>query len=1006
MMLRLSLPLACVFASVGLSALVRADEARDQFAVAVGHFDRQHWDLAVDEFRVFLDKHGGHPLAGNAGYFLGMAHVQLRQYEEARQRFRECLERKPEARKALEAHFRAGEMSYFLEDHEAARRELSAFREAHPDDALNAYALPYLADLMFKARSYLEAESLYREALKKYPNGPKQDFCRFGLAQALEGQGQKEEPALLYRALAAKASSPLVDKAQYFLGKRQFADGDFAAAEKTFADLEDKYPSSRFCHAARLGRGCTLLQQKQYVAARPLLESLTEHPLIGIDACFWLGATHKAQGNWDAAVSVLLAAVEREPKHARAPEMLFHAADALRMAGKHAEAQQQFDRVLADWPQHPMGEQCLLGKLRIAAALDDHEQITQVARRMEQEFAGKPSHFESARRLARSLLARGNYAAAAELLEPLLPQAKTPQSRGEIQQVLAEAYFQRRDHAKALATLKEVLESKATPDLRDEALVTKARILAADRQWAAAIQSLEDFLAQAPSGDRATACRAELLVCYVKSGQVEKALTGHAEHTAKQSDDQQIGVATLRLAEALYEAKQYPQAAELYKTLAHDPKHAKLAAEGLSGLGWSQLQAGLLPAAGDTFAELLKAHSEHPLAAEAALGRAQVLEQLGEKAQAAEAYDLVISHYGSPERLSTALLAGAPLHSKLGHHDRAAELYQRLLKEFPEHPQKDAALYQLAWAYQDQKLADAAQATFAQLHREHRGSRFWADATFRAANAALTAGRTEEAKRLLNELLASEPKGDVLAHAVFLQGRLAAAKQDWPAASESMQRLVREFPDNALRLAAEYWRAEATFQQGQHAESSRMFAELAAKVKDRDEKWVAMVPLRHAQALAHLDKWPEAQRLAETIAAEHPDFEAQYEVDYLLGRSLAHQAQFEEARAAYKRVTSSPTGGKTETAAMAQWMIGESYFHQKNYRAALNEYLRVEILYDYPKWQAAALLQAGKCCEHLSYWKLAAESYERIIEKFSQTEYKDEAAKRLETAKKRRASGQ
>ena len=156
-----------------------------------------------------------------------------------------------------------------------------------------------------------------------------------------------------------------------------------------------------------------------------------------------------------------------------------------------------------------------------------------------------------------------------------------------------------------------------------------------------------------------------------------------------------------------------------------------------------------------------------------------------------------------------------------------------------------------------------------------------------------------------------------------------------------------------MRPAAEYYVAESSYQQGHHEEAARRFAELAPRLNGQTDKWVTLVPLRQAQSLAQLKKWAEAKRIAEDLAAAHPDFEAQYEVDYVLGRCLAGQAMFQEARASYQRVVNSTTGGKTETAAMAQWMIGESYFHQKEYNLALKEYLRVEILYAYPKWQAA-----------------------------------------------------
>jgi TolA-binding protein len=124
-----------------------------------------------------------------------------------------------------------------------------------------------------------------------------------------------------------------------------------------------------------------------------------------------------------------------------------------------------------------------------------------------------------------------------------------------------------------------------------------------------------------------------------------------------------------------------------------------------------------------------------------------------------------------------------------------------------------------------------------------------------------------------------------------------------------------------------------------------------------------------------------------------------------LGRCLADRADFDAARQAYQRVLKSPVGAKTETAAMAQWMIGESYFHQKNYETALREYLRVEILYAYPSWQALALLQAGKCHELLGEWREAAGLYERLLTRYADTPAARDAAARLKTAQKQVTRG-
>jgi TolA-binding protein len=169
------------------------------------------------------------------------------------------------------------------------------------------------------------------------------------------------------------------------------------------------------------------------------------------------------------------------------------------------------------------------------------------------------------------------------------------------------------------------------------------------------------------------------------------------------------------------------------------------------------------------------------------------------------------------------------------------------------------------------------------------------------------------------------------------------------------------------------------------------------------EAWVAIVPLRRAQLLLQEKEWQKSRALAQSIARDFPDFDQQYEADYIIGRCLAAEADFDGARKMYQQVVRSPGGGKTETAAMSQWMIGESHYHQENYEAALREYLRVEILYPYPRWQAAALLQAGKCHEQLGRYKEAAELYSHLLKKHPDSEFVEQANQRLKDIANRAA---
>jgi TolA-binding protein len=61
--------------------------------------------------------------------------------------------------------------------------------------------------------------------------------------------------------------------------------------------------------------------------------------------------------------------------------------------------------------------------------------------------------------------------------------------------------------------------------------------------------------------------------------------------------------------------------------------------------------------------------------------------------------------------------------------------------------------------------------------------------------------------------------------------------------------------------------------------------------------------------------------------------------------------------------------------------------------------MRVEILYAFPRWQAAALLQAAKCRELLGEWSEAVRLYSRLLEKYPDTPYTEDAKSRLQAAR-------
>jgi TolA-binding protein len=142
-------------------------------------------------------------------------------------------------------------------------------------------------------------------------------------------------------------------------------------------------------------------------------------------------------------------------------------------------------------------------------------------------------------------------------------------------------------------------------------------------------------------------------------------------------------------------------------------------------------------------------------------------------------------------------------------------------------------------------------------------------------------------------------------------------------------------------------------------------------------------------------KWGEVIAKADQLLSEKPDFPQKAEVQYARGQALQTMAppDFEKARAAYLHVIEGQPG--TELAAQAQFMIGETYFLEKNDKEAERAFLAVDLTYNVPKVQAAALLELGKVYERQGRKDDARACYQKVLDKFPDDELAEDARERM-----------
>ena len=945
------------------------NEADDQYAVAAGHYAQKQWELAAEEFTTFLERFPRHPQAPQGVYYLGEAFLQSGRLEKAQKRFDQYLRQYPQGKFGRAAAFRAAETAYLSSNYPLGKRLLLDFKSKYPKDNLGAFVLPYLGNIALAEKDAGVAADAFRAGLAQFPHGRLQDNCRLGLARALAMQGKPDEAEKILRALAAKPTARLAGEAQYRLGLLQFTTGQYAQAAETLRSATSSVAANWQPHV-QLCLALALRKLGQADESHDLLTKVAAEEKIGIDARYWLAVEHKEAGRWKPAADALVKLAKECPKdHQLLAAISFHAGDALLRDGRLDAAAEHFQAVLA-LPKagNRWADDAARAMVQVALRTKDHQRLDRHAAAFSKRFGKNPLRGDVDHMRARSLLERKQFQKTLEAIQPVVADAEGR--------------------------------------LKHDALLVEASALVGLKRFQDAIRPLEAFL-HVTTADRVAVdiedkirALGQLAICHARSGNLDEAKKCHARLMNEHIDHELFAPTVAELAENAFSSGRFQWSAELFEWLVEESGRQEFAISGLAGLAWSRLENKQESLANSTFERLLLKSPGPELAAEAAFVRGRILESMQRHDGALAMYDRVIERHPTSPQHPKALLAAARLRTRLSSLEEAAKLYKRLADDYASATNLDTVLYEWSWTLRDLGRQEESIPLFEQVHREFPDSRLWADATYRLAAEAFDKGDNERAGELIERILAQGDKPLAFAHALALKWQIAAFQGRWDDVGKAARMLLHECPKSDMRLVGEYWVAESTYRRGEYDLAAKRFDELAARADGRTDPWLAMVSLRRAQIFVHQNQWSRALALAAKIPRQFPEFEQQHEVDYLLGRCFARRAQFEQARQAYLRVTRSPHGAKTETAAMAQWMIGETFFHQKDYRSAAKAYHRVEILYAYPKWQAAALLQAAKCRERLGQTRQAANLFRRVMDKYPQTTFVEEAGRRLRIMKR------
>lgn len=1000
-----------------------AQNPAEDLKFANGLFQQRRYDLAAEEYRKFLDANAKStaPEVAGATYALATCKLFLGQYAEARKAFEDFLLIDPDNPNVASARFRVGETSYLLGDVEKGAKALKQYLDEAPaDHPQRDSALVYAGDLALRQEKPRDAEASYAKSLAEFPKGRLATRAIFGLGRAYSLQKQHDKALEQFRRLKAEGGKDWSERADHQLALEAIAANRVDEATAAVDSLEKQSPAGAMTADARYRLVDLLVANgRKDDAANALAKFLDVDPptAVSIQAIARLAAMKLEKKQPREALDVLEPTLRKVAGQPASAGLLHQAAEAQAMLGQKADARKLYERLVQEFPADAWADDARLRAAEIAAEAREFAAASKLIAPIVADDS-KSQLAEDARLLsARIDLNENRTAAAAEKLARLVEATKRADVKAAASYQLALAYKALGDNDKARKVLGAMTASPA-PSASSEPLLLLAQSDFEGGRFAEAVESLNKYLKQ-DSPRLADHALAWLAISCWETGKPAEAAESLAR-LEKQFPGSDTRLPTLiRLGEAANKPETATQAAQWLRQAADLATDDALKARAFAELGHALALSGKTEESAAAFAKSAELTGGATDAGrQASLSAARVLAASGRDEEALKRLDTLLSGEAaaSDATLRKARLMRARLLAKTGKFEAAADDYSLYAgKDFetqaegdvPAENRPERILADWAYALADAGKADEADKVFRRVLENYSKSATAAEARVNLAESAWSAKKYDQVGELLGDLAGeTRPEGlpDTLREAaLYRAGRTGVEQRKWAEAEAFWKRLIAEFPASVLAGEAAFWRAEIAMRTDRPDDAIAILEELFRKPPQGDSKppaWLVTARTRQLQAMISTKKWEDILKLTDRLKQEKfGDDSAEFkgEANYASGRAYQAEARFDEARAAYQAAIDA--GGPAELAARAQFMRGETFFHQKNYRESLREFLKVDILHDAPSWQAAALLEAAKVYERLNQQRDAADLYERLVDRFPKEAAAVEAQARLRSLK-------
>jgi TolA-binding protein len=835
-----------------------------------------------------------------------------------------------------------------------AAKTFADFAAKFPTHALAAECLVRRAEATAALKKFPEAEILFKQAAgtKGFAYA---DYALLRQAACLQEQGKTDEAARVYESLATTfPKSPLQARALLAAGQCRYRSGDYSKARAALAKAAEFKGPEAGESAYWTGR-CLLKEKKPADALAAFEAGLSSAPVPTARPLLSLGradATAAIPGRKGDAAKRYAVFAKEFPDHTEAPQALSLAAFAALEAGESAAAKTHAADFLARYPHHALRPEALFALAEAELRLNRFEEAAARFRELTESAPNSPRAEESRVRRGLALSLQRKHDEAIGSLSADLPRLKTKALVAEANSLIGRAHAARNEFDAAVKALNAALEAKPDWSQGDETRLVLAHCLLALKRPADAESELKKLIAGFP-----------------KSPILDRAY--------------------LRLAECAWDQGRLDAALTAYRESARRASNGPAASAAWAGVGRTLYRQGNAKGAVEAFDMALRKDGRNTAVPRTRYFRALAEHQIGKETSAIEDVDAFLASKPEGDESFDARFLKGLCQAAAGQQAGAVDTFAAILKERPGYAQSARVEYELAFSQTLLKRDKEAAETFRRVATTNPSGPLAAEAWFRLGELEYAAGRFADAAKDYANAAVKGTDAALKEKAQHKLGWCAFKQKDFAGAAAAFDRQVAEAPGGSLVHDGRYMAAESEFQQAHwRAALDRLLKVIDAK----PPAYHARALHRAGQCAGQLKDWSASATYYKDLLAAAPKFAQAPEARYGLGWALQNLEQYPQAIDAYQQVTRETD---TETAAKAQFMIGECLFAEKRHADAAPQFLKAAYGYPYEEWAGNAHFEAARCFEILKQGEQARESYRVLAEKYPKHPKAKLAAERL-----------